>query len=371
MKILVTGAKGFIGKNMVAELKNLGYTDIYECDRQTTEAELDSYCKSCEFIFNFAGVNRPIDEIEFMQGNYDFLAKMIKMLKKHGNYCPILQSSSIQANNDNPYGRSKRAAEELLFEYARTTGGEVYIYRFPNMFGKWSKPNYNSVIATFCYNIARNIPIQIHNKDTEIKFIYIDDVIEECIRALRGEVVTQTDGFCEIEGGYKVSLGRVADLLYSFRESRSNIILPSIPRESFEKKLYSTYLSYLPENDFSYEVKMNIDERGSFTELFRTLESGQISVNISKPGIIKGNHWHHTKVEKFIVLKGKACFQFRKIGTDEIIEYHMSGEHIEVLDVPSGYTHNIINEGTEELITLIWANECFDKEKPDTYYEGV
>ncbi len=371
MKILVTGARGFIGKNLVAELYNRGYNDIYSCDVDTTEEELETYCKDCEFVFNLAGVNRPKDEKEFMNGNFGFATKLMNTLIEKKNTCPIMNASSIQAILDNPYGKSKKAGEDALREYGKKTGAKIYIYRFPNAFGKWAKPNYNSVIATFCYNMTRDIPIQINDESVNLKLVYIDDIIEELISCLEGKPHQAKDGFCFVPKDYEITLGEVVKLLTSFKESRKNRMIPNVKKESFEKKLYSTYLSYLPVNQFSYPLDMHIDERGSFTELIRTLTNGQFSVNISKPGVVKGNHWHHTKNEKFIVVSGKALFQFRKHGEEELIEYHVSSEKIEVVDIPPGYTHSIINEGGTDLVTFIWSNECYDKEVPDTIYEEV
>lgn len=369
MKILVTGANGFIGKNLIEELNNRGYKEIYKFDIDTDKSQLDEYAKNCEFVFHLAGVNRPKDEKEFMEGNYGFTSELIKLLKRNNNKSPILITSSIQAERDNPYGNSKRAGEELIFNYNKETGAKVLVYRFPNVFGKWCRPNYNSAVATFCNNIARDLPIQVNDPNVIMNLVYIDDVVEELINALKGKENRNGD-FCEVKVSHTIKLGEIVDLIKSFKENRKTLNIPNMANE-FEKKLYSTYLTYLPTNQFSYPLKMNIDDRGSFTEIIRTIDKGQFSVNISKPGITKGNHWHHTKNEKFIVVSGRGLIQFRKVGTDEVIKYHVSGDNIEVVDIPAGYTHNIINEGDSNMVTLMWCNECFDSKKPDTYYLEV
>ena len=371
MNVLVTGAKGFIGKNLTAELRNRGYCNIYEYDTDTGEDLLESYCENCNFVFHLAGVNRPQDPKEFQEGNFDFTSKLLELLEKHNNTCPIMLASSVQAELDNPYGISKKAGEDLFFLYGKRLGVDVYIYRFPNVFGIWSRPNYNSVVATFCHNIARGLPISVNDASTILNLVYIDDVVDELIRSMEGSPTMRTDGFCEVPLVYTVSLGEMTDLLFSFKSSRDTRSIPDMTDGSFVKKLYSTYLSYLPTDSFRYSLKMNIDERGSFTELFRTPDRGQVSVNISKPGITKGNHWHHTKNEKFVVVSGKGLIRFRKVGTEEIIDYHVSGDKIEVVDIPVGYTHSIMNEGVTDLVTLMWCNECFQSEKPDTYYLSV
>ena len=369
MKILVTGAKGFVGKNLVAELKNRGYNEIFECDIDTTSEELIYYTKNADFIFHLAGVNRPKNEEEFMKGNFGFTSVLLDTLRKNSNRSPILITSSIQAELDNPYGKSKKAGEDLMFSYAKETGAKVYVYRLTNLFGKWSKPNYNSVVATFCYNIAHNLPIKINDSNKTLNLAYIDDVLEEFINAMNNNAsILNNYGYIPVT--YTVKLGKIADLITQFRDSRRNLQIPNM-KDEFEKKLYSTYLSYLPKNEFSYSVKMNIDNRGSFTELFKSEERGQVSVNIAKPGIVKGNHWHHTKNEKFVVVSGNGIIRFRKIDSDEIIEYKVSGEKIEVVDIPCGYTHNIENVGDTDMVTIMWANEIFDPEKPDTYYMEV
>ena len=370
MKILVTGAKGFVGKNLVLELKNRGYNEIFEYDIDTPKELLNKYTKECEFVFHLAGVNRPKDASEFMKGNFGFTSELLDSLKENANKAPILITSSIQAKLDNDYGKSKKAGEDLLFEYSKQNNVDVFVYRLPNLFGKWCRPNYNSVIATFCNNVANNLPIQINDENVELTLAYIDDVVDEFISCLEGKA-NKKDMFCYINVTHKEKLGYIANLINSFKESRNNLILPNVKEGSFEKKLYSTYLSYLDKNDFSYPLKMNIDNRGSFTELFKTLNNGQVSVNISKPGITKGNHWHHTKNEKFVVVKGKGIIRFKKVDESEIIEYNVSGEKLEVIDIPVGYTHSIENVGSEDMVTIMWANENFNPNKPDTYFLEV
>lgn len=369
MKILVTGAKGFVGRNLIAELKNRGYNEIYECDIETTIEELETYTKECEFVFHLAGVNRPEKEEDFMKGNFGFTSDLLEMLKKNNNKSTIVITSSIQAKLDNPYGKSKKAGEDLMFEYSEKTGAKVIVYRLPNVFGKWCKPNYNSAVATFCNNIANDLPITVNDPNVIMNLVYIDDVVEEFIGTLEGKEHIQ-EKFGYIPTVHIIKLGEIVELIKSFKESRKNLMLPNM-KDEFSKKLYSTYLTYLPENQFNYELKMNIDNRGSFTEMFKTEERGQISVNISKPGITKGNHWHNTKNEKFIVVSGKAAIRFRKIDSDKVIEYIVSGDKIEVVDIPCGYTHNIENIGDTDLVTIMWANELFNPEKPDTYYMEV
>lgn len=369
MKILVTGAKGFIGKNLVAELKNRKYNDIFEYDRETNPAILDEYCKKADFVFHLAGVNRPKEQSEFMEGNFGFTLTLLDTLKKHNNSCPVMISSSIQAEFDNPYGESKKAEEDLVFNYSNETFAKVLIYRFPNVFGKWCRPNYNSAVATFCYSIAHDLPIKVDDPNKEISLVYIDDVLDELINALEGKENKNGD-FCEVAIVHTVSLEKIVNLVYSFKKSRKECSIPNMA-DAFTKKLYSTYLSYLPEDRFSYKLKMNVDNRGSFTELIRTPDRGQVSVNILKPGITKGNHWHHTKNEKFIVVSGKGVIRFRKIDSDEGLEYFVSGDKLEVVDIPSGYTHNIENLGDTDMIIIMWANELFDPETPDTFYLEV
>jgi len=369
MKILVTGAKGFIGKNLVAELKNRNYTEIYEYDVDADAALLDDYCRDAEFVYHLAGINRPKDPSEYMEGNLGFTSHLLGLLKKHGNRCPLVLSSSTQAALDNPYGISKKACEDLLFAYAKETGAKVMVYRFPNVFGKWCRPNYNSVIATFCHNIANDLPIQIHDRSTVLNLVYIDDLVAELINALAGRE-NRNGVFCEVPVVYRASLGEIADIIYSFRESRNDLSVPNMAN-GLVSKLYSTYLSYLPPDKLSYALKMNTDRRGSFTEFIRTPDRGQVSVNISKPGIVKGNHWHHSKNEKFLVVSGKGVIRLRKVDADEVFEYYVSGDKLEVVDIPPGYTHNIENLGDTDMITVMWANECFDPGKPDTYYMEV
>ena len=380
MKILVTGAKGFVGQNLVASLKNikdgkdrtrpsLNIEDIYEYDIDSDESLLDTYCKDCDFVFNLAGVNRPKDQSEFMEGNFGFTSDLLDSLKKHNNTCPVMISSSIQAELDNPYGESKKAGEDLLFSYSEETGSKVLVYRFPNVFGKWCRPNYNSAVATFCYNVAHSLPIQVNDPSVVMNLVYIDDVVNELINSLEGKE-NKIGSFCEVPVVHTITLGEIVDLIYSFKESRDNRSVPNMA-DAFVKKLYSTYLSYLPEDQFSYDLKMNVDERGSFTEFIKTPDRGQVSVNISKPGITKGNHWHHTKNEKFLVVSGKGVIRFRKIDSDEVLEYFVSADKMEVVDIPTGYTHNIENLGDSDMVTIMWANEPFDPEKPDTYYLEV
>lgn len=399
MKILVTGAKGFVGRNLVAQLHNIqsgkarwypidNDLTIYEYDIDSTLEELETYCENADFVFNLAGVNRPKDPKEFMDGNYGFASTLLNTLKKYGNTCPLMLSSSIQATlagrfGTSEYGKSKKAGEELFFEYAAETGAKVLVYRFPNLFGKWCKPNYNSAVATFCNNIANDLPIQVHDRSTEMELLYIDDLVDEMINALAGkehrcefkgvETVLCANGrYCAIPVTHKTTLGEIVDLLYSFAEQPQTLMVPEIPDNSFAKKLYSTYLSYLPKEKTIFPLKMNIDPRGSFTELLRSDKCGQVSVNISKPGITKGQHWHNSKWEFFIVVAGHALIQERKIGTDEVLEFKVSGENIHAVHMLPGYTHNIINlSDTEDLVTVMWANEKFDPNRPDTYFEEV
>lgn len=371
MKILVTGSNGFVGKNLIAELKNRDYADadIYKYDLDTEPSMLDEYTKDCEFVFHLAGVNRPKDVSEFMEGNFGFTSTLLDSLKKNNNKATVLITSSIQAKLDNPYGESKRAGENLLFAYSEETGARVCVYRLPNVFGKWCRPNYNSAVATFCNNIACGLPITVNDPNVVMNLVYIDDVVNEFIRALEGKE-NKVDKFCMVSTTHTALLGRIAEMIQGFKDSRTGLELPLMSDE-FEKKLYSTYLSYLPEDAFAYKLNMHVDNRGSFTEFIRTPDRGQVSVNISNPGITKGNHWHHTKNEKFLVVKGTGCFKFRKVGDDKIIEYHVTGDDLTVVDIPTGYVHSIVNEGDDELVTIIWANEAFDPEHPDTYYEPV
>lgn len=366
MKILVTGAKGFIGKNLIAELRNRKYDDIFEYDRDADSSLLDEFCKEADFVFHLAGVNRPKEQSEFMEGNFGFTSNLLGSLKKHNNTCPVMISSSIQAELDNPYGESKKAGEDILFSYGEETGSKVLVYRFPNVFGKWCRPNYNSAVATFCHNIAHDLPIKVNDPSVEMNLVYIDDVVNELIDALEGKE-NKSGEFCEAPVVHTITLGEIVDLIYSFKKSRENRSVPNMS-DAFTKKLYSTYLSYLPEDQFSYELKMNVDQRGSFTEFIKTPDRGQVSVNISKPGITKGNHWHHTKNEKFLVVSGKGVIRFRKIDSEEVIEYFVSGDKMEVVDIPTGYTHNIENLGDTDMVTIMWANEPFDPENPDTFF---
>ncbi|MDX9798940.1 MAG: capsular polysaccharide biosynthesis protein CapF [Bacteroidales bacterium] len=403
MKILITGAKGFVGKNLIAQLNNIktgkakNYNlspdlDIVEYDIDTPFEVLDNACKDCDFVFHLAGVNRPKDEKEFMEGNFGFTSTLLDLLKKYNNYCPIMLSSSIQAALDNPYGKSKRAGEDLIREHFKNsklkTQNSTFIYRFPNLFGKWCRPNYNSAVATFCNNIANDLPIQVNDRNAELNLVYIDDVVDSLINLLvKNETLAvshlplaseansesqEPEQFQEVHPIHKVTLGEIVDLLSTFNSQPSTLMMPEIPNNSFAKKLYSTYLSYLPKEKVSFPLKMNVDERGSFTELLKTEKCGQFSVNISKPGITKGQHWHNSKWEFFIVVSGNALIQERKIGTDESIEFKVSGEKIEAVHMLPGYTHNIINlSETEDLVTLMWANESFDPNKPDTFFEIV
>ncbi len=378
MKILVTGARGFIGKNLTATLHNIREEkdksfgimedlDVYEYDMDSDAASLDSYCRECDFVFHLAGVNRPKEQSEFLKGNFGFTSVLLETLKRHGNHCPIMISSSIQAKLDNAYGASKKAGEDLVFSYGKETGAEVYVYRYPNVFGKWCRPNYNSAVATFCHNIANNLPIKVNDPSVVMKLVYIDDVVSELVAALKGKPHMDSQGYCYVPTVHTATLGEIANLLYSFQDCRATLCIPDMTKGSFSQKLYATYLSYLPKGRFSYPLEMHEDARGSFTEILRTCDRGQFSVNISKPGITKGEHWHHTKNEKFLVVSGKGLIQFRQVGSDEICEYHVSGDKLEVVDIPSGYTHNIINEGDTDLITFMWCSECFSPEKPDTY----
>ena len=367
--ILITGAKGFIGKNLISELKNRNYTDILEFDSDTDFSLLDVYCMKANFIFHLAGVNRPQDQTEFMKGNHGFTSKLLEALKSHGNLSPVMISSSTQATLANPYGESKKAGEQLLTNYSKETGAKVLIYRFQNVFGKWCKPNYNSAVATFCHNITRGLSITVSDPSIRMDLIYIDDVIDEMINALEGKE-NRIGDFCHVEPVYDVTLGEVVELIHSIKESRNNLLISDMS-DGFVKKLYSTYLSYLPDNGFSYELKMNEDARGSFTEFVKTVDRGQVSVNVSKPGIVKGNHWHHTKNEKFLVVSGEGVIRFRRIDSDEVVEYFVSGKKLEVVDIPVGYTHHIENLGTEDMVTVMWANEVFDPERSDTYFLEV
>ena len=370
MKILVTGANGFVGKNLIAELMNRGYKEIFKFSRETDLAVLDTYSKECDFVFHLAGVSRPKEEREFMDGNYELTGKLLGFLKKNDNKSPVLFTSSIQAELDNPYGRSKRAAENLLSFYSKETGAKAIIYRLPNLFGKWCKPNYNSVVATFCHNIARNIDIQINNPNAELTLCYIDDVITEFIRVLEGNDSRNENGLYLIPETHKTTVGEVAEKLFSFKNNRESLIMPSLEKV-FDRALYSTLLSYLEEDNFSYKLKKNVDNRGWLAEFIKSKETGQIFISKTKPGITRGNHWHHTKVEKFLVIQGEAIIKFRKIDSEKILEYKVNGDMPEVVDIPVGYTHSIENTGEEDVITLFWACEIFNPEKPDTYFVEV
>ncbi len=369
MKILVTGAKGFIGKNLVQRLKENKEHIIFEYDKDCTLDDLYRFTKNCDFVYHLAGVNKPRDEKEFFEGDLTLTKVMLSYLKEHKNKAPVTFSSSIHALLDTPYGISKKASEDELKKHEKAMNSKIFIFRFTNMFGKWTKPNYNSVTATFAYNISRNLPITINNPETELKLIYIDDVVETLIKLLDKDSLNLPT-FLEVKPFYNAKLSYIAELLYLFKSSRDNFSVPKLDDE-FQKKLYSTYLSYLPTDKFAYDLKMNIDNRGSFTEFLKTIDRGQVSVNISKPGITKGNHWHHTKNEKFLVVSGKGVIRFRKINTNEIIEYFVNGEKLQAVDIPPGYTHNIENLGTTDMVTIMWANEPFDKNKPDTIYEPV
>lgn len=376
MKILITGAKGFIGKNVCLRLKNEGFDDIIEYDLGVPESVLQDAVKCCDFVFHFAGVNRPKDAEEFMTGNFGSTTTLLELLKSNNNKCPVLITSSIQAALDNPYGKSKKAAEDYMFVYSKETSAPVYVYRLPNVFGKWCRPNYNSAIATFCNNIANGLPIKVNDPNVNMHVVYIDDIADECMRALKFSP-THSDGgeipekFCVVPITHYAKLGEIVDIIYSFRESRKTLDVPNMEVGSLSSKLYSTYLSYLPENEFSYPLKMNVDNRGSFTEFLRTKNRGQVSVNIAKAGITKGNHWHHSKNEKFLVVSGKASIKFRKVGDDKVIDYEVSSDKLEVVDIPTGYIHNITNIGDTDLVTVMWANEAFNPEKVDTYFEKV
>ena len=411
MKILVTGAAGFVGRNLVENLKNfrdgknrtrptLRIDEIYEYTRESSPEDLDRYCADCDFVFNLAGVNRPKDPAEFREGNFGFASRLLEALKKQGNRCPVMLSSSLQATlagrfGKSEYGLSKKAGEELFFDYAAGTGAEVLVYRFPNLAGKWVRPNYNSAVGTFCHNIAHDLPITVNDPSVELELLFIDDLLEEMYDALEGHPHraeypaagekldgTVYDGltpreckngrYCYVPVTHRATLGRIAELLHLFHDQPETLIMPAIPKGSFEKKLYSMYLSYLPKEKVTFDLKMNCDERGSFTELLKTPDHGQFSVNISKPGITKGQHWHNSKWEFFIVVSGHGLIQERKIGTDEVMEFEVSGEKIQAVHMLPGYTHNIINlSDTENLVTLMWANELFDPQHPDTFFEKV
>lgn len=365
MKILVSGAKGFIGRNLIAGLQNHGYGEIYGYDKDTGPDLLDRYLEEAEFVFHLAGANRPVDDTEYRKDNADFTQLLLDSLRKYNNNCPVVYSSSTQALLDNPYGRSKKSGEDAVFKYAGETGARVMVYRFPNVFGKWCRPNYNSAVATFCHNIANDLPIRVNSPEAVLQLVYIDDVAEELLRAVKGEE-NRNGAFCSVPVVHTATVGWLADTVRAFKSSREELSIPDMS-DALTKKLYSTYLSYLPEGDLSYGLKTNTDRRGSFTEFIKQAQLGQLSVNIAKPGIVKGNHWHHSKVEKFLVVSGQGVIRLRRIDSEEIISYFVEGGKPQVVDIPPGYTHNIENTGTAELVTVIWANEGFDKNNPDTY----
>lgn len=399
MKILVTGAKGFVGKNLCAQLNNikdgkakcygdLTVSEVYEYDIGSTPEQLDQWCRDCDFVFNLAGVNRPQDPKEFMEGNFGFATTLLNTLKKYKNTCPVMISSSIQATlagrfGTSEYGKSKKAGEELMFQYAEETGAKVLVYRFPNLYGKWCRPNYNSAVATFCNNIANDLPITVNDPAVDMELLYIDDLMEEMICALKGQehhcefdgvntVLTPNGRYCAAPITHHVKLGDIVELLHQFAEMPQNLMIPEIPADGFAKRLYSTYLSYLPKEKAIFDLKMNCDQRGSFTELVHTPKCGQVSINISKPGITKGQHWHHTKWEQFIVVSGHGLIQMRKEGTDEVLNYEVSGDKIQSVIMLPGYTHNIINlSDTQDLVTVMYCNEIFDPNKPDTFFDPV
>lgn len=399
MRILVTGAKGFVGRNLCAQLKNIRdgkarcygnvtVDEVMEYDLDTDPGLLDEWCGRVDFVFNLAGVNRPKDQAEFMQGNFGFASTLLDTLKRCGNTCPVMLSSSIQATligryGESDYGKSKLAGENLFFDYGKETGAKVLVYRFPNLFGKWCRPNYNSAVATFCNNIANDLPIQVNDRSTQLELLYVDDLVDEMIAALRGEehhcefdgvntVLCKDGAYCAVPVSHRATLGEIVDLLESFHSQPQTLMMPEIAEGSFAKKLYSTYLSYLPKEKVAFPLKMNVDDRGSFTELLKTADCGQFSVNISKPGITKGQHWHNTKWEFFIVVSGRALIEERRIGSDDVLRFEVSGDKIEAVHMLPGYTHNIINlSETDDLVTLMWANERFNPEKPDTYFEKV
>lgn len=363
--ILITGAAGFLGKNLVATLHGLGYQRLLLVDRDTPKEHYRNYVKEAKFIFHFAGVNRPLDPQEFIEGNIDTVSELVSWLKADQSKAPIVLSSSIQALADNPYGRSKKAGEDLIIKYGQETRNQVLLYRFTNIFGKWSRPNYNSVVATFCHNVSRNLSIKINDENAKISLIYVDDVIHEMVNCLQGKVTT-VDGILRVLPEYEMTVGQLADLIKSFANSRKNLSLAN-QQDPLTKKLYATYLSYLDEKEFLYDLTMHEDQRGSFTEMLKTKNEGQVSVNVSKPGITKGNHYHHTKNEKFIVVSGEGLIRFRKVDSPTIIEYRVSGQKIQVVDIPPGYAHSIVNIGQTDLVTIMWASEIFDPLNPDTY----
>lgn len=369
MKILVTGSNGFVGKNLITTLNSQGY-EVLTFDKQNQIEDLVDLTKSCDFVVHLAGVNRPENVDEFYEGNKDLSIALTSALRLNGNKAPILVSSSIQAELDNDYGKSKLAGENVLREHAINNDSKIYVYRFSNLFGKWSQPNYNTVIATWCYNISREIPLIVNDRSVELNLMYIDDVVQEMLNAIKGNPCHVSSDLYTVSENYDVTLGTIYDLLHKFKESRITNFIPNMSK-GFESKLYSTYLSFLPKDSFSYPLKMNVDQRGSFTEFIKSNDRGQVSINISKPGITKGQHWHHSKNEKFLVVSGKGFIQFRDIFCEEIIEYHVDGDDLQVVDIPTGYTHNIINTGSTDMVTVMWVNEPFDPNKPDTFFEEV
>ena len=371
--ILITGAGGFVGKNLVATLRTAGYTDLMLFEKDDTPETLADYCRRAAFVVHLAGINRPTDPSEFYTGNAGLTDTLLANLEAAGNTAPVLVTSSTQAELDNDYGKSKRQAEEAIFAHRRRTGATVYVFRMPGVFGKWCRPNYNSVVATFCHNVAHGLPIQVRDSAFSLPLVYIDDVVACILAAFDGDVMMDLSAtpICHMHPIHEVTLGRLAELIQGFAAGRTSLAVPDLAPGSFEKKLYSTYLSYLPSDQFSYPLEMHTDNRGSFTEFLRSPERGQVSINISHPGIVKGNHWHHTKNEKFLVVKGEGVIRFRNIFSKEVIEYHVSGNKLEVVDIPCGYTHNIENVGTEDMVTVMWANEAFDPDHPDTFFEPV
>ena len=371
--ILITGAGGFVGKNLVATLRTAGYTDLMLFEKDDTPETLADYCRRAAFVVHLAGINRPTDPSEFYTGNAGLTDTLLANLEAAGNTAPVLVTSSTQAELDNDYGKSKRQAEEAIFAHRRRTGATVYVFRMPGVFGKWCRPNYNSVVATFCHNVAHGLPIQVRDSAFSLPLVYLDDVVACILAAFDGDVMMDRSAtpICHMHPIHEVTLGRLAELIQGFAAGRTSLAVPDLAPGSFEKKLYSTYLSYLPSDQFSYPLEMHTDNRGSFTEFLRSPERGQVSINISHPGIVKGNHWHHTKNEKFLVVKGEGVIRFRNIFSKEVIEYHVSGDKLEVVDIPCGYTHNIENVGTEDMVTVMWANEAFDPDHPDTFFEPV
>jgi len=370
MKILITGAKGFIGKNLIAHLKAVTEHEVLAFDIDTDPNLLDEYTKECDFVFHLAGINRPKDTEEFMKGNFGFTGELLDKLEAAGNKSTVVTTSSIQAVLDNPYGVSKKAGEDLLFEYGKRTGGEIIIYRLPNVFGKWSRPNYNSAVATFCYNIARDIPISVNDADPLMRLVFIDDLVDELMACMESKELIGEDGFAYVPTVHEINLKKIPEILYGFRNMRKNLEVPDFAN-AFEKKLYSTYISFLDVDDLAYDLTMHVDNRGSFTEFIRTPERGQVSVNISHPGIVKGNHWHNTKNEKFLVVKGSGVIKLRKVGESKVTSYHVTGDKLTVVEIPCGYTHSIANEGDDDMVTVMWINETFNPDYPDTYFEEV